>query len=350
MSRRLIATLAGLSALGACGGGGTVTDGRTVVAQGLIGPDGGALTVVQGPGSGFRLDVPAGALAASTWVRILVFPIDPLAAVVSMQIAIEPEAVELLAPVQITMPCWGGMQAPLATLLGCVTTRRFGRQQWPARSLMLNPVRVVFEATCFGTVWVERDPPTADLRDYLLPMQIIAGQFEDGLRCGWQEHVGPLTPEDRGFLTIFHAASGTDETLELRWGVEELQLWSASNPSHNLDVLEHAIPWAPVAPEVGVVSGSASIAGFAAGVPEPLYRGTVAHSTSLQFDDPMATPAGLFADVLRLQTATVWIRGAEVTEQARRIWLAREEGVVAMQFGDGPVLRLLHPRQPRAPR
>lgn len=110
-AHRICAVMA-LALLPACGGGGgaeepvgPILPSDPVLAQSVIGPAGGVLTVTVGPDAGVRLEVPPGAVAVATEFRLLrdlnngqvpsIFPVYRF----------EPESLDLGAvPVMVTVP------------------------------------------------------------------------------------------------------------------------------------------------------------------------------------------------------------------------------------------------------
>lgn len=337
-----LAALSACACLAACGSSGS--SGPSLQAASVIGPDGGLLVVQQGSLQGLQLEVPAGALAESTELRVLAVPAPPAgsgqsassAPAVGPSFRIEP--IELVASLSMRLrapyvPGNVGQTGP-----GNVDVRQIN--PWTTRVYEPEAVDLVSEwvevsVKTLGFFQVEVGEVTQDRGAYLPTVGDVAS-----LAGGFQVEAG-----DEGPGSVYAGLGATH--LEVTGpGVSERLVFVGDQLVGRAAALVWAEEWSQsvyplVDPQAALSSMAPQTAQVTNYVSGTTVGATVMPLCYLQFSEPIAYQGALYTDVAKVVVNVAYDR-ADLGAGERRLtlWLSPDVGLLRLSVDGASYDRL----------
>jgi hypothetical protein len=320
------------------------------VASVTIGPEGGSLQVTSGSLAGTSLTIPPGALTSPVAFSIFEDSVSLVPGFVDVGPAVHIEpSIALALPALLTLP-FDPARVPAPTTSADFVVRMRdttgmvseGAPETVDEENGLARVEVLEMVTWWVSV-----PDTIDTRAYLPLAGGDVYEYDSGLRLAVDEtrtepnFLGlPLTKLTFSYFsnyTGFYLTESTQGALGL-FGEFEIAY------TNRQERLASAVPLLQPVESVGAVDDAFySFIGFVPyGSPVPFYMGSGHTFASIAERTSVATPAGGFDDVVRLELATERSDSRpNYSTITWRLWLANGVGPVQVQLGNGPLHRLV---------
>lgn len=340
-----VVLLAAAAWLVACHG--RSSGGEPALAEAVVGPEGGELAIADGPQAGWRLSVPAGALAAPTTLRVVAvvpLPGDPLATSVApvpaVAFRIEPVGLQLVERATLRAPY--RVTALAETAPGNVRVREVRNGNvidYVPDVIDITVGRVELPIRFLGLYQVVAGPRAASLAAYWPPIGAAVGL--DGGRTFAVDPPDANSPfaltTDRSWR--FEGPHGVDrlhfaaDALLGREAPDEgwREIWSQSLPA-----------WQPASSPTPPFAST-----FVMQVQSPLGGPSIGASMTAQaqwtWDAPQPVGGTLVTDVVRLWVTLTWNRiDLGVGTRDYKFWFAPGLGCIALA-ADGVVYRRTTP-------
>ena len=337
-----LAALSACACLAACGSSGP--SGPSVQVSSVIGPDGGLLVVQQGSLQGLQLEVPAGALAEPTELRVLAVPAPPAGSSQSASIAPAVGPSFRIEPVELVAALSMRLRAPYSpgnvgqTGPGNVdvlqvnpwTTRVYGPDA-------VDPVSEWVEVSVktLGFFQVEVGEVTQDRGAYLPTVGDVAS-----LAGGFQVEAGDEEPGS------IYAGLGATHLEVTGPGVSERLVFVGDQLVGRAAALVWAEEWSQsVYPLVDPQAALSSMAPQTAQVTNYISGTTVGATVMplcyLQFSEPIAYQGALYTDVAKVVVNVAYDR-ADLGAGERRLtlWMSPDVGLLRLSVDGASYDRL----------